>query len=77
MESAFGSQPICMTVSHFSARAAATLDTVVDLPIPPLPYTAILIMFFLRVCDDIGISGLGGHAFEAADLTGKGADDVL
>ena len=59
VESAFGSQPICITVRPFSARAAAMLETVVDLPMPPLPYTAILIIFSLRVCDDIGIGGFG------------------
>ena len=37
VESALGSQPICMTLSPLSARAAARLLTVVDLPMPPLP----------------------------------------
>ena len=41
VESAFGSQPICMTLYPFSASATARLDTVVDFPIPPFPYTAI------------------------------------
>ena len=77
VESAFGSQPICITVKPFSASAAATLDTVVDLPMPPLPYIAILIMFFLHVCDDIGISGLRGYAFQSANLAGKSTDDIL
>ena len=77
VESAFGSQPICITVMPFSARAAATLETVVDLPIPPFPYTAILIMFFLRMCDHIGICGLGGHSFQTADFSGKCTDDIL
>ena len=42
VESAFGSQPICMTVYPCPASAADMLETVVDLPIPPLPYIAIL-----------------------------------
>ncbi|CLR19699.1 Uncharacterised protein [Mycobacterium tuberculosis] len=37
VESALGSQPICSTISPMAANAAATLDTVVDLPMPPLP----------------------------------------
>ena len=41
---AFGSQPICITFIPFSARAAATLETVVDFPMPPFPYTATLII---------------------------------
>ena len=44
VESAFGSQPICITRSPFSLSAAERLDTVVDFPMPPLPYTAILII---------------------------------
>ena len=50
VESAFGSQPICITFRPFSASATATFDTVVDLPIPPFPYTAILIILFLLSC---------------------------
>ena len=42
VESAFGSHPICMTVYPRSANTAARLDTVVDFPMPPFPYTAIL-----------------------------------
>lgn len=37
VESAFGSHPICSTVSPSAASAAATLLTVVDFPIPPFP----------------------------------------
>ena len=37
VESAFGSQPICITLRPDSARAAETFPTVVDLPMPPLP----------------------------------------
>ena len=44
VESAFGSQPICITRSPFSLSAAARFETVVDFPMPPLPYTAILII---------------------------------
>ena len=41
VESALGSQPICITVYPSLARATATFDTVVDLPMPPFPYIAI------------------------------------
>lgn len=37
VESALGSQPIWNTLYPSFASAEATLDTVVDLPIPPLP----------------------------------------
>ena len=37
VESALGSQPICITLSPPSASAADMLETVVDLPMPPLP----------------------------------------
>ena len=37
VESAFGSHPICMTLSPFAAKAEARFETVVDFPIPPFP----------------------------------------
>jgi len=37
VESAFGSHPICITFRSKSDNAADKLETVVDLPIPPLP----------------------------------------
>ena len=45
VESALGSHPICMTLYPISASAALTFETVVDFPMPPLPYTAIFIIF--------------------------------
>ena len=41
VESALGSQPICMTFRPIRAKAEDKLETVVDFPIPPFPYTAI------------------------------------
>jgi len=37
VESALGSQPTCMTFRPLSASATARFETVVDLPMPPLP----------------------------------------
>jgi hypothetical protein len=42
VESDFGSHPICITVRPISAMAAETFEAVVDFPMPPLPYIAIL-----------------------------------
>ena len=39
--SCFGSQPICNTRLPSFEKAAERLEEVVDLPMPPLPYTAI------------------------------------
>ena len=57
VESALGSQPICITVYPSFARATATFDTVVDLPMPPFPYIAIFFILvfplyhFLPICN--------------------------
>ncbi len=40
-ESLLGSHPIIVTRYPSSAHAAATLEAVLDFPIPPLPYIAI------------------------------------
>ena len=37
VESALGSQPICMTRLPMSARQADSVEVTVDLPMPPLP----------------------------------------
>ena len=37
VESALGSQPICMTFNPMDAKAEERLETVVDFPIPPFP----------------------------------------
>ena len=39
--SCLGSQPICRTRFPSLEKAAERLEEVVDLPMPPLPYTAI------------------------------------
>ena len=44
VESAFGSHPICITLLPSEASAAERFDVTVDLPIPPLPYMATLII---------------------------------
>ncbi|VVB63589.1 Uncharacterised protein [uncultured archaeon] len=44
VESLFGSQPTTRTLCPSSAHAAAMLEAVQDLPIPPLPYMATCLM---------------------------------
>jgi len=45
VESAFGSQPICMTLYPKWDNAADKFDVVVDFPIPPFPYIAIFFIY--------------------------------
>ena len=44
VESASGSQPICNTLYPRAEKAADRFEVVVDLPIPPFPYIAILLI---------------------------------
>jgi hypothetical protein len=45
-ESLLGSQPMIMTFLPPSAQAAAMFEAVLDFPIPPFPYIAMIFCFF-------------------------------
>ena len=58
VESALGSHPIWMTFFPLSARASVMLEDVVDFPIPPLPYMAILRVRFRKTGQVIKVTNV-------------------